>query len=51
MLPNNKSPGTDGLTTNFYNFVWPDLKDLLYDSYYIVLKQAHLANFKENKEY
>ena len=32
-LPNNKSPGNDGFTTNFYKFFWPDIKELLYDSY------------------
>ena len=30
---NNKSPGADGLTTNFYKFFWPDIKNLVYDSY------------------
>ncbi len=24
-----KSPGQDGLTTNFYKFFWEDIKDLL----------------------
>ena len=32
-LPNNKSPGPDGLTTNFYKCFWPDLKDLIYQSF------------------
>lgn len=26
----NKSPGTDGLTTNFYQFFWNDLRQFLY---------------------
>ena len=32
-LQNDKSPGSDGYTTNFYNFFWIDLKSFLYDSY------------------
>ena len=32
-LANNKSPGIDGLTTDFYKFFWIDIKDLLYNSY------------------
>ena len=32
-LPNNKSPGCDGFTTNFYKFFWVDIKELLLDSY------------------
>ena len=32
-LANNKSPGSDGLTTNFYKFFWPDIRDLLVASY------------------
>ena len=33
MLPNNKSPGSDGFTTNFYKFFWKDIKDLLFNSF------------------
>ena len=32
-LANNKSPGSDGFTTNFYKVFWIDLKDLLYNSF------------------
>ena len=28
----DKSPGSDGLSTNFYKFFWPDVCDLLIDS-------------------
>ena len=31
-LANNKSHGPDGLTTNFYNFFWPDIKFMVYES-------------------
>ena len=33
LLPNNKSPGSDGYTTNFYKFFWPDIKILLFNSF------------------
>ena len=32
-LKNDKSPGNDGFTANFYKFFWPDIKMLLFDSY------------------
>ena len=32
-LPNDKTPGMDGFTANFYKFFWPDLKDLLFKSF------------------
>ena len=32
-LANNKSPGSDGLTSNFYKFFWPDICNLLIESY------------------
>lgn len=32
-LANNKSPGSDGFTTNFYKFFWSDIKSLLFDSF------------------
>ena len=32
-LKNDKSPGSDGLSTNFYKFFWPDIKLFLFDSY------------------
>ena len=33
LVPNNKSPGSDGFTTNFYKFFWIDIKDFLFDSF------------------
>jgi len=32
-LQNNKSPGSDGLTTEFYKFFWPDIKDHVFNSF------------------
>lgn len=32
-LPNNKSPGCDGLGTEFYKFFWKDIKQLVFESY------------------
>ena len=31
-MPNKKSPGTDGLTADFYKFFWIDLKDIVFNS-------------------
>lgn len=36
-----KSPGQDGLTTNFYKFFWEDIKDLLFKA----LKECCESNF------
>ena len=32
-LPNNKSPGSDGISTEFYKFIWDDIQIFLLDSY------------------
>ena len=32
-LPNNKVPGSDGFTSEFYKFFWPDIKDLVFSSF------------------
>ena len=31
-LPNRKSPGMDGLTSEFYKFFWLDIKQIVFDS-------------------
>ena len=31
-LPNNKTPGSDGLSTDFYKFFWTDIKNYVYES-------------------
>ena len=32
-MPNNKAPGTDGFTTEFYKFFWQDIKKLVFQSF------------------
>ena len=29
-LPNDKTPGNDGLSTNFYKLFWPNIKDVFF---------------------
>lgn len=43
LLPNNKSPGSDGFTTNFYKFFWSDLKDILFESYKYSFQTGNLS--------
>ena len=45
-LQNNKSPGSDGLTTNFYNFFFIDIKELLYQSYLYSYKNDSLSTYQ-----
>jgi hypothetical protein len=42
-LKNNKSPGTDGLTTEFFKFFWSDIKELLLNSYTYSLNYGNLS--------
>ena len=44
LLPNNKSPGSDGFTTNFYKFFWIDIKDFLFDSFRYSFTHGTLSN-------
>ena len=32
-LSNNKTPGSDGFTAEFYKFFWPQIKDIVFDSF------------------
>ena len=43
-MKNNKSPGLDGFTTNFYNFFWPDLKLALLESYLYSYNNGQLSD-------
>ena len=42
-LPNNKSPGCDGLTTDFYKFFWVDIKFILLESLLYSLETGYLS--------
>ena len=39
----NKTPGTDGLTKEFYAFFWDQIKDFLVESYNYSFKEGHLS--------
>ncbi len=41
-----KSPSQDGLTTNFYHFVWTDIRELLFEA----LKDCLQKNVIDNSE-
>ena len=42
-LKNNKTPGTDGLTAEFYKFFWIDIKEILVDSFKNALRLGILS--------
>ena len=46
-LQNNKSPGADGFTTNFYKFFWPDIKENLFESYVYSEKNGSLSSYQK----
>ena len=39
----NKTPGTDGLTKEFYAFFWNQIKECLIESYNLSFKEGHLS--------
>ena len=43
-LKNDKSPGSDGLTTNFYKFFWTDISLFLFDSFKYSFKHKLLSD-------
>ena len=45
-LPNNKSPGSDGFTTNFYKFFWKDIKDMVFQSFQYSYETKKLSSFQ-----
>ena len=42
-LANNKSPGSDGITTDFYKFFWTDIRSMVFESYLYSLKHNLLS--------
>ena len=42
-MKNNKSPGTDGFTTEFFKFFWPNIGSFLYRSYICSIKLGYLS--------
>ena len=43
-MPNNKSPGNDGLTKEFYEVFWEDLKTPLISSFKSAFDKGELSN-------
>ena len=42
-LPNNKSPGTDGFTSDFYKFFWRDIKHMVFKSFTYAFETRSLS--------
>ena len=43
-MPNNKSPGNDGLSKEFYEVFWEDLKTPLISSFKSLFDKGELSN-------
>jgi len=43
-LNNNKSPGSDGFTTEFYKFFWPDIQQHVFNSFQYSFQSGMLSN-------
>ena len=46
-MKNNKAPGSDGLTIEFYKTFWTDMSDTLIDSFNESFNMGHLS-FSQN---
>ena len=46
LLPNNKSPGSDGFTTKFYKFFWKDIKEWLFEGFNYSFENKLLSSFQ-----
>ena len=49
-LLNEKSPGSDCFTTNFYKFFWPAIKDFLHESFLYSFKNGELKKMIKRGE-
>ena len=47
LMKNNKAPGSDGLTIEFYKTFWTDMSDTLIDSFNESFNMGHLS-FSQN---
>jgi len=45
-MKNGKSPGSDGFTTDFYNFFWPNIKHFVHRSYKESFFKGNLSDFQ-----
>ena len=43
-MSNDKSPGLDGFTTNFYKFFWIDIKNMVFESFKYSLQHGELSD-------
>ena len=43
-MANNKSPGLDGFTTNFYKYFWSELQLPLFESYLYSFENGQLSD-------
>ena len=43
-MSNDKSPGLDGFTTNFYKFFWSDIKNMVFESFRYSLQHGELSD-------
>ena len=46
-MPNNKSPSNNGLTKEFYEIFWEDLKTPLISSFKSAFDKGELSNFQK----
>ena len=42
-ISNNKTPGSDGFTAEFYKFFWPQIKDIVFDSFVYAYNTGELS--------
>ncbi len=50
-LSNGRTPGSDGLPTDWYKFFWIDIKNSLRDSIIYALSNGHLSIEQKERDY